>query len=98
MFRRSQRYALYQTLRSLPDPYRLERIVDLRLVDRLSALHAADQRIDLVALLAKGQVVLVPGARFALRRLRGLLQFRNRLGVDLSGVGPGNSDRSGKCR
>ena len=77
MFRRSQRYALYHALRFLPDMYRLQRIVDLRLIDLLSALHAADQRIDLVALLAKGHVVLVSGARFTLRRLRGLLQLGN---------------------
>src|SRR5260370_12223150 len=98
MFRRSQRYVLYQALRFLPDSYRLQRGVDLCLIDLLSALHAADQRIDLVALLAKGEVVLVSGARFTLRRLRGLLQVGNRLRVGLSGVGPGNSYRSGQRR
>src|SRR5260370_39479419 len=75
-----------------PNHDRLQRLIDLVLRDLLAILHAFDELIDLVALLAKGQVVLVSGAGFALGRFRRLLQIGNRLGIRLpGGTAPRNS-------
>jgi hypothetical protein len=82
-----------------PNHDRLQRLIYLVRRDLLAILQAFDELIDLVALLAKGQVVLVSGAGLALRRFRSILQIGNRLGVRLSGgIAPRNSDGSGQNR
>jgi hypothetical protein len=86
-------------LKKSPNHDRLQRLIDLVLRDLLAILHAFDELIDLVALLAKGQVVLVSGAGLALGRFRRLFQIGNRLGVRLSGgIAPRNSDGPGQNR
>jgi hypothetical protein len=86
-------------LNKSPNNDRLQRFIDLVLRDLLAILHALYDLIDLVALLAKGYVVLVSGAGFALGRFRRLLQIGNRLGVRLSGcIAPRDSDGPGQNR
>jgi len=59
--------------RSLPNPNRLKRLVNLLLRDLLTALHAQHELIDFVALLPEGRVVLISFAGFALHGLGGML-------------------------
>ncbi|MFZ2060795.1 MAG: hypothetical protein WAU82_07270 [Candidatus Binatus sp.] len=61
----------------------MKRFVNLLLIDLLPVLYARYDLFDLVALLPKGRVILVAVARFALRRLRSLLQIGDRLHIGL---------------